>query len=273
VPEHIGPYAIAGPEEIMTMELEDYVARTRGTPKSDHQVFGDGLGHIFGNPLYVRISEPLPEGLSEHQLQEMELVRRLCNREMENMILSGPPIDFPVPGIDNHSYYELSQAYVQFQLDLRDRFASVNVPKAQRRLALAAIMVRDNLNIIAKVAEKTGSPPEIMRPTSPNCMLDLVLELPTQHLVLETVARSHDNPRFHRARGDLNDVSVIPTAVVYCDVVVMERHWGSTMRQTKLDQKHGTTILFGLQELLPILESTAGGDVIGSKGSVRQPHR
>jgi hypothetical protein len=57
--------------------------------------------------------------------------------------------------------------------------------------------------------------------------------------------------------NDLTDLTALPPAIVYCDVVVTERLWTDIARRTDLSTRFGTTVIRSLEDLPPFLLEAA----------------
>jgi hypothetical protein len=57
--------------------------------------------------------------------------------------------------------------------------------------------------------------------------------------------------------NDLTDLTALPPAIVYCDVVVTERLWRDLARRTDVGSCFGTSVIRSLEELVPFLIEAA----------------
>lgn len=81
--------------------------------------------------------------------------------------------------------------------------------------------------------------------------------------LLEAIPMMHVDSELHRLRdiaaqqpwtpNDLNDLTALTRAVVYCDVVVTENQWASLIRRARLDERYETVVVADLRELPTLL--------------------
>ncbi|WP_167045026.1 hypothetical protein [Salinibacterium sp. ZJ454] len=57
--------------------------------------------------------------------------------------------------------------------------------------------------------------------------------------------------------NDFNDILALPVAAVYCDIIVTEKQWVHRLRQGKVDERYGTTLLHDTADLVDILANAS----------------
>jgi hypothetical protein len=88
-------------------------------------------------------------------------------------------------------------------------------------------------------------------------VLDLILSIPTAEAMIRLGAEAERQRDRQLAPNDLTDLGFLSPAIVYCDILVMERFWADMVRRTGLDVKHGTSVITDLAEL-PLELQTRG---------------
>jgi hypothetical protein len=247
----IRPHTIAGPPEVLPMELDIALQRRFGRPLVVRRwpVFGEGVGHAFGRPA-IRYEAPGDLPLSREQRRAVEYD---ALRLFEAALLAGPPVDFPIPGMDRQGYRTPSRAYMEGEKNQVELFKQIQATREQRARYLAAGSVIDILQPLNDALFRAAIYPQELMSLSKQEMTDFLRDIPTRDVDYELHCLRHENPQLPRRLGDLQDLVALSVAVVYCDAVVTERFWASLIRRAGLDRRYDTTVLSNVSDLMPLL--------------------
>lgn len=245
------PHTIAGPPEIVPMEIDLALSARFGKPFSPRgrDIFGQGFAHAFGQPDYWFKA---PEGmtLSGDQIGRLEYA---ATRFIEAAMVSGPAQDLPVPGIDSETYKTYSQKYKARDETLGAAFTWLKLDKAIRERWLVAFSLLDIKEPLSEALARAGIGWDEFEALGADGLTEFLRHVPSRYVDYELHRLRHENPQSKREVGDLDDLAALSIAVVYCDVVVTERQWVHLIRRALLDQLYGTTVLYDLRELAPLM--------------------
>lgn len=254
-PRSRAPHTIAGPPEVVRMELDLALNARFGKPffPRRRDIFGQGFGHAFGQPDYwFKVPQEAP--FSADQMAHIEYT---ATRFIEAAMVSGPPQDLPVPGmipgIDSEAYKRYSTRYVEDEARLVDSFRQLGIDRDERRRTLAARSFLDILNPLNDACARAGIQPKEFLTLGEEGVTAFLEDVPSRRVDFELHVLRFDNLQLQRKRGDLADFAALSVAVPYCDVVVTERLWVDLIKRARLDQLYDTTVLDDLRGLAPLM--------------------
>jgi hypothetical protein len=245
------PHTIAGANAILPTELDYALQRRFGRPYEvrHHPVFGEGVAHALGIPNSDLEYFPPPEaGLTDGQKKNL-------TRIVEELLLSGPPADFPVPGIDTELYKQPSLKFADIEQNLSSRFQTESIDKDTRSRILSAREYIDMLDAFNAALENAGISKEEFEADGLEGFEAFLADIPTRHVNYELLRLLHDNPQMKREKGDLVDLAALSVAIPYCDIVVTEKRWVDLARRVNLDDHYGTHLISDLRELPSLVVS------------------
>ena len=221
-------------------------------------IFGDGWEHVIADPTWRQIKPDPFVGARLELAPLWTVMNAAAERLKEKATLFKDALGEEVRDENVDAYFNVTKSFMKLEHEIRDLFQQHGLSKQKRRAWLARQVVLQMMDIIREVVQRTKADPQLLgNGAIDDEVIQLVTALPSQRVYLEAMAISFDNLQFPRARGDMDDLGSLSCATVYCDVVVAEKTWGSMIKRTTLAQEYGTTVLYDLQELIPLLDEWA----------------
>jgi hypothetical protein len=247
----IGPHTMAGPPEVVEMELDVALRRRFGRPLDIRwqPVFGEGVGHAFGKPA-VKYEAPAELPLSPERRRD---INYQASRLKELVSLAGPITDLPVVGIDTESYKRPSRTYMEGEAGRVELFKRLRLNRDKRAKYVGVVSLLDIFEPLNEALSRAGIDNEEFLSLSADEMMDFLSDLPSRHVDYELHRLRHEDPHLKRGLGDLEDLAALSVAIAYCDVVVTERLWAHLARRAGLEERYETRILSNVCDLLPLL--------------------
>lgn len=245
---------IAPTEQLIPFEIDRALREMFGRPANPRPLrpFGRGVQHAFGHtePLYV-----LPDELA-HLVENRVTFERDASEQMERFALIGPT-PAQEKEIEDHeprSHLPIGERYAEAQEDLRKRRHAAGWHKGERAERVASAQAfSDHLDRINDQAISAGIDPGAIFEGGPDLATGFLESVPTMFATSE-LERIRANASVKPwERQDLNDISALAVAAVYCDVVVTERSWVDAAKRAGFDEVFGSVFLSRLEELPGIL--------------------
>lgn len=202
------------------------------SPPDPPRIFGLGHAHAFGQPeRKLRLSGPagdLPIGTRALQEQAAQAF-------LEVNLIGGPPFRLPAHGIElpNRSFGEKFAADSQQLADVLEEWGRSD--DHAERLAIWS-EYSDVMPLLSERLIVNGADPQKFTALGEDFLRDFLQQLPVRWTGCQLRRVAFRSGRTWQA-NDMNDVGALSLSAVHCDVVVFERHWADTYRQTKLRQK------------------------------------
>jgi hypothetical protein len=241
---------IASTEDLIPPEIDRALSEIFGRPANPRppQPFGRGVQHAFGHtePLYT-----LPDELA-HLVEDRVTFERDASEEMERFALIGPTPEQErqIEDYEPRSHLPIGERYAQAQEDLRKRRQAAGWHQGERAERLASAQAySDYLDQINDRATKAGIDPVAIFESGADQATRFLESVPTMFATSE-LERIRANASVKPwERQDLNDISALSVAAVYCDVVVTERTWVDAARRAGFAERFGTIFLSRLEDL------------------------
>jgi hypothetical protein len=81
-------------------------------------------------------------------------------------------------------------------------------------------------------------------------LTDFLETMPVVHAGLTLRTLQHQNPQRPWDPNDFHDIESLSVAIVHCDIVFAERHWGHMLRRARLPEKHQTAMVISPRKLI-----------------------
>lgn len=236
-------HTIANLATVLTAELDAALASLLDlSPPPPLQVFGVGHAHAFGQPerklKLAAAADQLPPG----QRVQYEKVARDF---LEMNLIGGPPFRLPANGIaaPDRSYGEKFAADAQL---LSDRLADWGRTDDHAEKLAIVSEYQDMTDLLNERLVVNGADPQTFVSMGGDFLRDFLEQLPVRWTGCQLRRVAFRSNRKWKP-NDMNDIGALSLAAVHCDVVVFEKHWADTYRQTNLQQK--ATVLSSIEDL------------------------
>ncbi len=243
-------HTIAPPDALVPGQVDralDQFFDTRATPRP-LRPFGTGASHAFNRdiPSY-RVPEPLVPLVADRWGFE-----RGANQLRELVLLAGlPPEDeAKIADYKPLSHLQVGEQYARDKQALRETRAAASWHKGERAKRVAkAQAFTDHLEVINEALELAGLSADVLYSGGIEGMTKFLEAVPTIFASSELERLRHSASQKAWERQDLNDISALSVATVYCDIVVTERLWVDAAQRAGLDNRFGTFFLSRLDHL------------------------
>lgn len=250
-------HTIAHPTVLVPAEIDAALHRWFGRPTKplSPQVFGIGVNHAFGQPP-LDISDALefvPESQKGRlQTEAVELYER--------SVLLGVPASAPDWAQGFQAVIDNTERYAQAERERTQLFHEWG--KTDDRLARLAVGVgfKDIIHPLLARFANAGLSLETFMDRGRDEMTQFFSELPIASALAELKSSAYRNREHRWQPGDLNDLSAASLSVVHCDVVGMEKHWGTALQRSRLDVKYHTVVITDLADLPEAVVSGSRAD-------------
>jgi hypothetical protein len=241
-------HAIGSHRRLYEAEIDSSLAAMFGRPIAPRtaQAFGVGLNHAFGR----KVIDYEPPGEVPPEMQND--VRRFANSVLEFAALVGAPPGFQAPNYDPDAGRAVSRAFAEEQERMREvrRPHGYHRGESGRRATSVEVFAEFEEGITAALKGAGLHWGHVY--ASERAGMERLIELtPMMSVHLELSRLRHEASPKAWEENDLNDLSALSRAIVYCDVVVTERVWADLVGRTNLERRFGTTVLRDLTELVP----------------------
>ncbi len=205
-------------------------------------MFGQGIGHAFGDSDSFRprlVSDngdllPLTPGM-RRQLEDW------ISEVTEYFMLTCPPEGVVIPEYDPRAHNVYDHWFVAQERELARQLATMPQSKL-RDILYARALVLDVLPSLRPTLQHAGLPLSILRLESKAAGTAMLQKLPTLWATTELRRLQHENPGRPWVPQDHGDLITLTMAIVHCDIVVFDRHWGALARRAGLDTANRTIL-------------------------------
>jgi len=249
-------HAIAPQRVLLAAELDQALRSRFGRPTVPRsgQVFGVGANHLYGRTV---LNYELPEEFAMTP-EQRRIVMTFAQDLLQVASLVGGPRDLELPDYDPTAHQEVGRRFASQQEQMREIRRQHGYHRGEKAGRAASVDVFDEFNVrITDALEQAGLHWGHL----------YALEQPGLEAFIDDVPTIYAHQALRRQRqvasekpweeNDLTDLTALPPAIVYCDVVVTERLWTDLARRTDLGSRFGTTVIRDLEELVPFLIEAA----------------
>jgi hypothetical protein len=244
-------HTMASPGEGLANHEVDMALQKRfGVPTQPRpfQPFGIGTRHAFGVDVRKHIGVFNKAPWSNMDQETTSRLTDLLVNDFEAYALCGPAL-----GEDDargpRTYERYAQDFLEAEEDQAARFRSHGADaEMQQRTLLARESIR-LLPYVYEACDRADLNPAKVVEQGAEFLTDFIMDLPVISSQMEMIRMQHQNPERRWKTNDHHDIAAFSVAVVYCDVIVIEKHWAALMRRAKLHEKHKTVILNDLRQL------------------------
>jgi hypothetical protein len=242
---NVSRYRTIGDQRAITAAEIDAALRQRfGAPETPRtaEVFGYGVAHAFGDPALsnyrkIAASDPRFAGYDE-------VIADVIEREM----ISGPPADLPVAGIDQPNL-QPAASYAEGENELSAAFVAHGTDREEQERTIAWQELNSLLPLILPALPRANVNEQQFLALGADGLTEFVLSMPWRGAVLSVRQRRHREAHQPWKDNDLEDISYLSLGLAYCDILVAEKQWVSRMRAAKLDDRYNTIVIADLREL------------------------
>jgi hypothetical protein len=244
-------HTIAPQHVLIPPELDRGLRSVFGTsgPLRPLQPFGTGASFAFGRDIPAYRIPPEWQVPADLRWQ----LERSVTPVWEYFMLSGVPpnAERQLPGFDPEAHVRAAaqHAHEQEALRLQRTAQRFNAGEAADRL-FAADVYTENLEAFNEACSRAGLPPSAVAEAGRPAMQALLEQVPTMYATARLRRHRHVASAKRLDSHDIYDLIALPTAIVYCDVVVTERQYAAAARSLKLDERFNTVVLYKLDELI-----------------------
>jgi hypothetical protein len=237
-------------EGLANHEVDMALQKRFGVPTQPRpfQPFGIGTRHAFGVDVRKHIGVFNKAPWSNMDQETTSRLTDLLVNDFEAYALCGPAL-----GEDDargpRTYERYAQDFLEAEEDQAARFRSHGADaEMQQRTLLARESIR-LLPYVYEACDRADLNPAKVVEQGAEFLTDFIMDLPVISSQMEMIRMQHQNPERRWKTNDHHDIAAFSVAVVYCDVIVIEKHWAALMRRAKLHEKHKTVILNDLRQL------------------------
>lgn len=236
-------HTIAGPPALVPAEVEAALHERFGRPLAPRsaQVFGYGASHAFDEPS-LGLDYPFFRSLFGLPAPDLRAM-------VEKALLGGPPANLETVGLGTRPLGDVAERYRQGEEDLAARIAAHGASHGERERTIAASELVDILEPFNAALGRARISVNEFTSLSPEEAEQFLLSMPSRGAVLRLRRLRHENPQHPWTPSDLNDVSYLSIAAVYCDILVTERQWVHLMKRAGLHELYGTRLLSDISDL------------------------
>jgi hypothetical protein len=247
----VAPDTIAAMDFLLPCEIDQALKSHFGRPRSprSYPVFGKGVGHAFSQePIGFDPPADLPiDAVTREKL------RQQGTAYIESGLLIGDPEFSMDEAVRRRLYEEIPSNYVARRKHFSELFQRERIGKAKRTDYLSAEALIGILDPLKEAMARASVPPDELFGQSKAYLQAFLREVPLGYVEYEMNKCLHDSANYKPKLNDLHDVAALSVALVYCDVVITERHWVHIIKQAGLDKVYGTVMLSNLNDLSTLL--------------------
>jgi hypothetical protein len=251
---------LIGRAKLLDIEREaaiDAVALPRAFKPAPWPYLAWGVMHCLGRTGAFRL-EGSPEMMQQVPDDLVQRIETEAQLRFEYASLAGPQSDAEQHELERGGWEPAGSAKVaeeRAQAE-RDQVKRFNDDEHYRRERLHDVVYAREVVTEFDALNKslTSRPPVTRTLLSTKEQLDAMLALmPSLTVTIELKAGYHRNPQTNWTSNAIFDIDAMSVAVPYCDVVVADSQVRSTLRQSKLHEAMGTTIISSPDELVGVL--------------------
>jgi hypothetical protein len=249
-------HRMIGPNQhLLAAEIDCALKRHLGVPEVPRtiQVFGQGVGHAFGvGPIRLRVETTDGSTPSEDALAILRSIEPDALEILEQMVLQGHP-EVEQSRELRAKYVEINEAFAREETAQAERLRGNDFPRERWKDLFTA---RDVVNLrehLQEALDRAGVSIVWLVDQGAELLTRILEDTPTAFAYHEIVRLQHGNPERPWRASDQVDVHALAVAVVYCDVVVAEKHWAHMIRRAGLDERFGTIVVDSPAEVMPLL--------------------
>jgi hypothetical protein len=247
-------HTIGNHRRLYETEIDRSLSEMFGRPTLPRsaQAFGKGLNHAFGrNAIDYKPPPDVPDEIREP-------IKKRANEILEFAALVGAPPGFQAPNYDPQAGRTVAKAFAGEQ----ERMRTVRRPNGyhrgdKNRRATSVEVFGEFEKGITAALNAAGLHWGHVYDSGQTGMERLIQLTPMMAVHLELRRLRHEASPKPWEENDLNDLSALSRAIVYCDVVVTERVWTDFVERTDLEDRFGTKVLRDLTEIVPYAISAA----------------
>lgn len=249
-------HTMALPFGMLDRELDLALQRRFGRPEEPRrqQVFGVGMRHITEG----RMSWPeldlsaLPDGATVPPGVRTRLVGAVAELIEEELLRAGPAT-FRAVGFD-HSASDHGQRFVDFENAVAATIAKHGLTGDAIDQAVRGTDLGDIKPAVVEALDRIGMTyDQFVQGSTVGELMAFIDDLPTRYVTNVLRSAKHRQTQQEWEPNDFIDIISLPVPAAYCDVVVTEKQWAHVMRQGKVDQRYGTTLLHDVADLTEVL--------------------
>jgi len=243
-------HTIAPSSSLLPGELDGAFRSIFGRPQTTRELkpFGQGVSHAFGFPV------PIDPTVAEIVARRPDLVgaERGLAEFSEMVLLAGlpPEEEVNIPDYQPLSHLEVAERNAEAKQALRKvrREGGWNKGEKAERVARAQALT-EYLEPIHEALARAGIPFDDFLDLSQDAMTAFIGSVPCIYTASELERLRETASQKPWERQDLNDLSALSVAAVYCDVVVTERQWVAFAGRCDFEGRFGTVFLSDLAAL------------------------
>jgi hypothetical protein len=250
------------PKLILPMEIDLALQKRAGLPLEPRyvSVFGRGIAHISGG------SVTTPSVPTELSVEAGTNLGSAWQENAEYLVLATPPEE-----LWSDQFRQTREAlrrmhhagrYLAHETGLGRTLREHGWGAGERLShAIAESDFVDIKPVLAEAMWRAGIPPEDFQLVIPRGGIPgFIDDLPTRAVTCAMRRARHSQPQQRWTLTDLVDITSLPPAVVYCDVVVTERQWAQRLTADGTAKRFGTAVIPELAELTKILQAPTAGN-------------
>jgi hypothetical protein len=247
-------HTIGNHRRLYEAEIDHSLSTLFGRPAVPRtaQPFGVGLNHAFGrNAIDYKPPAYVPAELREP-------IRRRFNQVLEFAALVGAPPGFEAPEYDPDEGRAVARAFAEEQEQIRAVRRPHGYHRGDRNRRATSVEVFGEFEPgITAALREAGLHWGHVYESGRAGMEGLINLTPMMAVHLELRRLRHEASSKPWEENDMNDLSALSRAIVYCDVVVTERVWMDFVGRTDLEKRFNTKVLRDVKELVPYAISAA----------------
>jgi hypothetical protein len=243
------------PESLLVPSEIDRALKARfGAPEIVRgvQVFGVGADHAFNTDI---VRYQVPEGIPIDPVVKLEVERWATSvKEWAALVGPSPEVEGELEGYDPDKHRDVGERWAAAQQNLRVVRKEAGWHRGERaELVARAQAIVDYNEPIGEALERAGLHWGHVYALEQEGMTALVEDIPLIHVESELARLRAVGAQQPLTPNDLNDISALTRAIVYCDVVVTENQWTALIKRAGLDERYGVVVLNDLRDLVALL--------------------
>jgi hypothetical protein len=166
----------------------------------------------------------------------------------ELAMLSGPPLNTPLPWLDPWAHTSIEQTYQQSEETISATLKSSGWGSGTKlHDAMVASGLIDILDPLIEALDRANiTLPEFFA-LDKDRLTDFLRDVPSRWVLYEMRGDLH--ARGQHEPNDLRDLTALSIAATYCDIVITEKQWVHVLRKAGIAEMMGTVIVRNVQEL------------------------
>ena len=234
-----------------TTALSRWAARPLPIQELDVRIFGTGMGFVYDHrPVIGKIVRRDGQPMTHDQLAIAAAIEPVANALAEEVFLCGPPRSVDIPGYDPNADRRLAAEFVLIQEEHARRFSQNRSDRDHQASVLAAAEWIQIAPMAVQTLVNAGIDPDDFFLQGKQFLTDFLETMPVVHAGLTLRTLQHQNPQRPWDPNDFHDIESLSVAIVHCDIVFAERHWGHMLRRARLPEKHQTAMVISPRKLI-----------------------